>query len=165
MEAINWYALYTKSRHEKLIKRELDKRCIQSFLPTRKIRKNWSDRKITVEEPLFKSYLFVKTDYLKKNDVLKVKGAVTFIKAGTKPVPISEKTISTLRSIVHHEIAADPFPYLDKGDRVCINSGPFKGMEGYVARKDDKKCRVVVSIEAIKSSISIEVDSYLVEKI
>jgi len=162
---ISWYALYTKSRHEKSIAAELHKRRIEAFLPTRKIKKSWSDRTKTVEEPLFKSYLFVKTDYLRKRDVLKVNGAVTFVKAGIKPVTVGDETISSLKTIVRQEISADPFPYLDKGDRVHVNSGPFKGLEGYINRKNDKRCRVVISVSAIRSSISVELDSYLVEKI
>ena len=161
----NWYALYTRSRHEKHIKKELDKRFIESFLPLRKIKKRWSDRRITLEEPLFKSYLFVKTNYSHKTDILKVKGAVKLVSTGRKPIPVPEDTILSLKNITQQEIDIDPFPYLDQGDRVYVNSGPFKGTEGYIIRKDDKRCRLIISITAIRSSISVEVDSYLVEKV
>lgn len=160
----NWYALYTKGRHEKSVKAELEKRCIESFLPTRKIKKHWSDRTVTTEEPLFKSYLFVKTDYSHKNDVLKARGAVAFISADKKPIPVAEDVIFSLKNIIQQEINMDPFPYLEKGDRVCVKSGPFKGTEGFVSRKDGKKCRIIISVSAIRCSISVEVDSCLVEK-
>jgi len=162
---LNWYVLYTRSRHEKSIKQGLDKHSIESFLPLRKIKKNWSDRKVIVEEPLFKSYLFVKTDYLHKTDVLKVKGAVAFVNANRKPIPVEENLILSLKNITQQEIDIDPFPYLDNGDRVCIKSGPLKGIEGYITRKDGKRCRLVISVTAIRSSISVEIDSYLVEKV
>lgn len=160
----NWYALYTKSRHEKFIGEELSRRRIESFLPTRKIKRRWSDRTVTIEEPLFTSYIFVKTDLVNKTDTLRIKGAVRFVSAGVSPVPIEEGVIHSLKNIIQNEIPIDPFPYLDKGDRVCVKSGPFKGTEGFILLKDNKRCRLVVSVAAIKSSIAVEIDSYLVEK-
>lgn len=161
----HWFALYTKSRHEKFIRTELGKQAIEAFLPIRTIRRRWSDRTVSIEEPLFKSYLFVKTDIFHKRDVLRTRGAVTFVNVGGVPVPIDESVIDSLRRIVQHNMPVDPFPYLDKGDRVCVRSGPFQGLEGYVARKDDIRCRLVISVSAIKSSIAVEIDSYLVEKV
>lgn len=160
-----WYALYTKSRHEKFIGEELTKRRIESFLPTRKVKRRWSDRTVAIEEPLFKSYIFVKTDLSRKLDVLKVKGAVRFVSAGTDPIAIDENAIRSIRNIVDREIAIDPFPYLEEGQKVCIKEGLFKDTEGYIVRKDEKRCRLIVSIDAIRSSVSIEIDSCLAEKI
>ena len=162
----NWYALYTKSRHEKHIEEELNRHSIESFLPLRKIKRRWSDRIKTIEEPLFKSYIFVKTELPRRStDILKIKGAVKFVSAGIKPVSIEENIIQSLRNIVQQNIAVDPFPYLEKGDRVIVKSGPFKDTEGFIVRKDEKKCRLVISIAAIKSSVAIEIDAYLVDKL
>ena len=160
-----WYALYTKSRHEKLINSELQKRRIESFLPLRKIKKRWSDRTVTTEEPLFKSYLFVKTDRLQASEVLKAKGAVNFVASRGHFISVDENVITSLRTIIDNEIAADPFPYLTVGDRVYVRSGIFKGIEGFVVRKDNQKCRLVISITAIMASISVEIDADLVEKV
>jgi transcription antitermination factor NusG len=160
-----WVALYTKSRHEKFIHNELTKKRIESFLPTRKIKRRWSDRTVTTEEPLFKSYLFVKAARLKLVDVLKTKGAVKFVSVQGQPVTIRNEVIAAIQKIVSQDIAIDPFPYLGAGDRVGIRSGIFKGVEGYIVRKDSKKCRLVISVDALAASISIEVDSSLVEKI
>ena len=162
---VRWYALYTRSRHEKFIDTELTRRRIESFLPVRSIKKRWSDRTVTVEEPLFKSYLFVKTDPLHFMDVLKTKGAVKLVTAAGLPVAIDERVIASLKQLISKDIAIDPFPYLAVGDRVSVRSGIFKGVEGFIVKKDDKKCRLVVSITAILASISVEIDSYLVERI
>lgn len=163
-DMLNWYALYTKSRHEKFIDEELDKRKIESFLPMRTIKRRWSDRTVTIKEPLFTSYIFVKIDPINKTDALRIKGAVKFVSAGQKPIPIEEGVIFSLKNIIQNEIPIDPFPYLDKGDRVCVKSGPFKGTEGFIVLKDNKKCRLVISVAAIRSSLAVEIDSYLVEK-
>ena len=162
---LQWYALYTKSRHEKFVRDEIQKRQIESFLPLRFMKRKWSDRMVIVEEPLFKSYLFVKTDFKSFSDVLKTKGAVAFVRSGDGPVPIRESVILSLRNIVQPDIVLDPFPYLKQGDRVYVKSGIFKGTEGFIIRKNDKKCRLVISIDALMTSISVEVDSCLVERI
>ena len=160
-----WYALYTKSRHEKFIQNELNKRSIESFLPVRVLRKHWSDRTVSIEEPLFKSYLFVKTDLLNRCAVLKAKGAVRFVAAGAQPISISECIIEALKTAVREDIPLDPFPYLKQGDRVYVRSGLFKGTEGFIVRKDGKKSRLVISIDALMTSVSVEIDAGLAEKI
>ena len=160
-----WYVLYTRSRHEKFIDAELGRRQIESFLPLRKIKRKWSDRTMTIEEPMFKSYLFVKPDLTQIPSVLNTKGVVRLVSSHGRPVALHEEIIGSLRWIVQNEIAADPFPYMAVGDRVCVRNGIFKGLEGFVVRKDAKKCRIVISIEAIMASVSVEVDSYLVEKV
>jgi transcription antitermination factor NusG len=160
-----WHALYTKGRHEKFVHSELLKRSIESFLPIRKIKRRWSDRTVSVEEPLFKSYVFVKIDEPHFLDALKVNGVLCFVRAGLRPVSVEEGVIGCLKRIVEEEIAMDPFPYLNTGDRIRVRGGLFQGVEGYVLRKDEKRCRLVISIDAIRASISVEVDSYLVEKV
>lgn len=161
----HWYALYTRSRHEKFIHAELEKRRIESLLPVRFIKRKWSDRTVTVEEPLFKSYLFVKGNILKFTDVLKTKGAVKFVSAGAYPIPIREAVIESLRTIIQPDIVLDPFPYLKTGNKVYVKSGIFKGIEGFVVRKNEKKCRLVISIDALMASVSVEIDACLVEKL
>lgn len=163
--ALRWYALYTKGRHEKCVNEELQKNRVESFLPLRRIRRRWSDRSVLVEEPLFKSYLFVKMSLSETQKVLRSKGAVGLVSSQARPVVVQDSVIDSLKKIIASEISIDPFPYLSVGDKVFVRSGIFKGMEGLVVRKDDQKCRLVISISAIQASISFEVDAFLVEKI
>ncbi len=161
----HWHALYTKSRHEKFIREELSKKNIESFLPLRRIKRKWSDRTQLIEEPLFKSYLFVHAAWPQFNQVLSSKGAVSLVSAGSKPIAIENEVIHSLKTVVEQNMAVDPFPYVDEGDRVFVKSGLFKGIEGFVFRKDSKKCRLVISVRAVMASLSVEVDAYDVEKI
>ena len=160
-----WYALYTKSRHEKFIYAEMQKKKIEAFLPLRFIKKRWSDRTVTIEEPLFKGYLFIKANQLTFSDIIRTKGAVKLVAAGAAPVSIHESVIASLKNVIQPNIIVDPFPYLKQGDRVYVKSGLFKGTEGFVFRKNDKKCRLIISVDAIGASISVELDSCLVEKL
>lgn len=156
-----WFAVYTKSRHEKCLHSELSKKKIPSFLPLRKIKRQWSDRVQTVEEPLFKSYLFVHAPLSQRLDVLNLQGAVSFV---GKPSKISETDILNIQRLVSEDMTIDPFPYLRVGEKVYIRSGPLKGLEGFILRKNGR-CRLILSIETLEQSVSVEVDESIVEPI
>jgi transcription antitermination factor NusG len=160
---VHWYALYTKSRHEKFVSRELEKKGIETFLPLRRVMHRWSDRKKMIEEPLFKGYLFVHTPLCHRFPILNTVGAVCFVgRASAEPTEVPEQDILAVRRFVNEEIQIDPFPYLKVGDRVYVRSGPFKGVEGFIDRKD-KHCRLVISLHLLMQSISIQIDEACVE--
>jgi transcription antitermination factor NusG len=158
-----WFALYTRSRHEKLLHRELAKKGIDSFLPLRKVMRHWSDRKKMIEEPLFKGYLFVRIPWTQRLDVLNSVGAVRFIgPRPSDPLEVPDKELEAIRRFVSEDIQVDPFPYLKAGEKVYVRSGPFKGAEGFVVRKD-KHCRLVISLDMLMQSVSIQIDEACVE--
>ena len=158
-----WYAVYTKSRHEKLVQEQFQRRGIESFLPLRRIERRWSDRRKMVEDPLFKGYLFVKIALVSRWDVLGTTGVVRLVgRSSGEPAEVSERDIATIRRLVESEIQADPFPYLKEGQRVYIRSGPLKGIEGFIVHKD-KRCRLVISLDLAMQSVSVQVDEACIE--
>ena len=163
-DELHWYALYTKSRHEKVVEEGLQKKGIETFLPLRKLTRHWSDRVKQIEEPIFKGYLFVQISLKRQLEVLRSHGSVRLIGFNSHPVPVSERELEALRRFVQEEISVDPYPYLAKGDRVYIRSGPLQGIEGFIARKD-RHTRLVISLDLLMQSISVEVDEAVVEKI
>ena len=161
--ALKWYALYTRSRHEKLVSGELEKKGIETFLPLREVTRQWSDRKKIIGEPLFQGYLFVKMPLRERWTVLNTIGAVRLIgKSAAEPVEVPESELLAVRRFLQEDIQVDPFPYLKQGERVYVRSGPFKGVEGFVVRKD-KHCRLVISLDLLMQSISIQIDQACVE--
>ena len=161
----SWYVLYTRSRYEKLANQELTRKGINTFLPLRRVTRHWSDRKKIIEEPLFRGYLFVHIPIHERLAVLKTSGVVGFVgKSKLNPVEVPEQEISSVRRLLEQEIQIDPFPYLKTGNRVYIRSGPFKGIEGFIIRKD-KHCRLVISLNLLRQSLSIQVDAACVEPI
>jgi len=160
----HWFALYTRSRHEKLVQHELHKKGIQSFLPLRRIIRNWSDRRKLIEMPLFSSYIFIHTPLSERLNVLTTTGVVRFLGLPSRPVPIRESDIQAVRRFVEQEIDVDPFPYLKEGMKVYVKSGPFKGIEGFIVRKDNH-CRLVVSLDVLMQSISVEIDQACIEAV
>jgi transcription antitermination factor NusG len=163
--ASRWYALYTKGRHEKFLDCEFQKRRIETFLPVRKIMRHWSDRKKIIIEPLFKSYLFVRCPWKQRFEILNTKGAVCFVTSGLShaPIEVPERDLFSMRRFAEQDIPMDPFPYLREGEKVYIKNGPFKGVEGFVVRKDSH-CRLVISLDLLMQSVSVQVDEAMVEK-
>lgn len=158
----HWFALYTKSRHEKLVHSEFQKKGIESFLPLRKITRQWSDRKKIIEEPLFKGYLFVHTPLSERWTILNTTGVVSFVGKKSHPAEIPIAELNAVRLFLKEEIPVDPFPYLKEGQRVYVRSGPFKGVEGFIIRKD-RHCRLVISLHLLMQSVSIVMDEACVE--
>lgn len=161
----SWFAVYTKSRHEKILRDELSKKRIETFLPVRKVERHWSDRTKVIEEPLFQSYLFVKILWADRWKVLNTVGAVSIVGMSQgKAIEVPQKEIETLQQFVSQDIRINPFPYLKTGERVYVRSGPFKGAEGFIVHKN-QRCRLVVSLDLLMQSISIEIDSACIERV
>ncbi len=159
----SWYALYARSRHEKKLHELLTRKGIESFLPLRHFQRRWSDRRKEITEPLFKGYLFVRIPFSDRVDVLKTPGAVRFVgPSPLMPVAVPERDLESIRTFLNHNISIDPFPYLKEGTRVYVRSGPFKGAEGYVVQRD-KQCRLVISLDLLMQSVSVQVPADCVE--
>ena len=97
-------------------------------------------------------------------EVLGTKGSVRLIGFNAWPTSVPEKDIEAMRIFLREEITVDPYPYLSEGDRVYVRSGPFKGIEGFIVRKD-RNSRLVISLDLLFQSVSVEIDEALVEKV
>ncbi len=158
-----WYAIYTRSRHEGCATRELVKKGIETFLPVRRVSHRWSDRTKTVEEPLFKGYVFIHAPLEHRWKILNTFGVVRFVgPSPAQPSPIPEAELQALQKFVSERIPMDPFPYLKEGMRAYVRSGPLKGVEGFIIRKD-RHCRLVLSLDLLMQSVSVEIDQASVE--
>jgi transcription antitermination factor NusG len=157
-----WNALYTRPRHEKQVLEELTGRGIEAFLPTYKVRRRWSDRYKIVEEPLFKNYLFVRSQQTRAQEVLRPYGAVEFVKFDQKRAEIPEGEIEAIRRLVGSELKYNPHPYLRIGRKVRVRTGPLEGCEGILTRKKGF-ARLVLSIDLLQQSVIAEVDADCVE--
>ena len=156
--AQEWFALYTKSRHEKFVESQLLKKGIEAFTPKITLKKKWTDRVKLMEEPLFKSYCFAKFSLNKKIRVLSQKGVVNIVNFNGQCIPVDEAVINSLKILVKNKLKLDPCPYLKEGDKVVIRKGPLKGLEGYIIEKRHKNTVLVISVDAISSSVKCFVD-------
>jgi transcription elongation factor/antiterminator RfaH len=159
-----WYALYLRSRYEKRAHHLLLDKGVESFLPLIEEVHNWSDRKKRVEEPLFRGYLFVKTDLKDKLSILQTDGVVHFVGIAGKPSPIPDEQINWVRILVGHPDRIARESFISEGQRVRVSAGPFLGVEGYVLMKKSST-RVVISLDAIAQSVSVDIEPQFLERI
>jgi transcription antitermination factor NusG len=153
----HWYALRTKSRHEKLVRDQLDKQGIEPLLPTVKRLSQWKDRKKEIEVPLFSGYCFVRFGQDAKLPVQKVSGVVEIVGRGSRPEPIPDEEIEALRTLMSSVLPYDPHPYLHEGMAVEVVRGPLQGVHGMLLRKE-KRHRLVLGIRLIQQAAAVEID-------
>jgi len=153
----HWVAIYTKPRHEKTVALELEKKGFEIYLPLLRVRKKWSDRKKWVEFPLFKSYLFARINKNNTISLVSTPGLVRIIKFGEKIAIVQNSSIDSIKLMLNGGYNPTPTDFFIKGDPVLVKSGPLKGLIGEVIRVD-KHDRLLIRIDAIKHSISIDID-------
>jgi len=152
----HWYAIYVVSNHEKRVEFHLKMRGIEVFLPLLTISKRWKNRtNVTIQKPLFPSYVFAKIALRDKVQVLEVPRVLSIAGTGGKPMPLPEEEFEILRQGLDQR-QVDPHPYVKVGDRARICRGPLAGLEGIVVRKD-RHLRIVLSVDLIMRSIAVHV--------
>jgi transcription antitermination factor NusG len=137
---------------------------VESFLPLIEEVHTWSDRKKRVEEPLFRGYLFVRTDLKNRQAILETDGVVHFVQIGARLNPIPDEQINWVTILVGHPDRVVRESYMSEGQRVRVTAGPFMGMQGYVL-KVKSSTRVVVSLDAIAQSVSVDIEPELLERL
>jgi transcription antitermination factor NusG len=140
-----WYALYTKPRWEKKVNRLLSDRGMEAYCPLNKVRKKWSDRIKLVEEPLFKSYVFVHTGDEEQSLVREVDGVLNFVYWNGKPAVIREKEISDIRRFMseYHDVQLEALHFQPQ-EKVIIRSGLLMDKEATVQRVLHQTVEVVI---------------------
>lgn len=164
---MHWYAIYTRSRHEQKVYQRLKEKDFETFLP---LIERWSrrrDRRKKIHLPLFPGYLFVQTDmngeiYL---NILKTDSVVRILCNEGKPAPIPDEQINPIQVLMKNGIAVTPFPYLKEGMRVRVVNGPLIGVEGILIKTKPSKHRLVLSVDLLQESVSVEMDELDVEPI
>ncbi|MDY6801694.1 MAG: UpxY family transcription antiterminator [Bacteroidota bacterium] len=160
-----WFALYTKSKSEKKAYKELVEKGIETYLPLEKRLKQWSDRKKWVEQPFIRSYIFVKVAEHDLQKALNTPGIVTVIRFSGKPAPVRENEIDLIKSVLsseeEFEVTADTF---DLGEKVCVEHGTLKGIEGEMVQHLNKY-KVLVRIESINQNILIRINPSYLKKV
>jgi transcription antitermination factor NusG len=152
-----WFAIYTRPRHEKKVAAYLHDKGIDVFLPLRTVISRWKDRKKEIQFPLFAGYVFVYTSPENRLAILRTPGVVQFVAENGIPAAIPEDQIEAVRQLVDSGLQFDPYPYVKEGMRVRIRSGPLKGVEGIVISKR-KKHLLVLSVDLIQQSAALEID-------
>lgn len=159
-----WFAVYTRHQHEKTVAQHLAGRWVESFLPLYNTARRWKDRVKELSLPLFPNYVFVFARLDQRAPILSAPGVYDFVRLGGVPAPIPAEEIEAVRRAVDRGLNTEPHPFLKSGDQVRVKSGPLEGLEGILVRKKGFY-RLILSVDLLASSISVEVEVADVERV
>lgn len=159
--SIPWYAIYTRSRHEKRVAEQLAQKNIPTFLPLHVEVHRWQDRYKKVEMPLFRGYVFAQyeLDSPSRMSILRTTGVVRIVGFGQEDAAVPGEQIETLQRLLETRQLVHRHRYLQVGERVKVISGALAGVEGILVRVK-KQDRLVIAIEPIRQAVAIELSGY-----
>lgn len=166
-EQMPWYALYVHSRAEKKVYERLLEMGLEAYLPLITRMKKWSDRMKKVEEPLFKSYLFVRSDPKWYFEILSIPNVTKFVSFERKAVIVPENQIKAVMKYCNdykeddEEASNTEF---HEGQLVRITSGELTGLTGRLAQINNKR-RLIVYIESVGHYIPVNISRTKVEPV
>jgi len=161
---MNWYAIRTRSRHEKVVEFHLQGQGIDVFNPAISQIRQWSDRRKMIESPLFPGYAFVKITASPEERVrvLRTPGVVELVGRQGKAIPIPTEQIEAVRALIASKSPFTKHGFLQVGQRVRVRGGSLDGVEGILVAQNGNR-NLVISVEPIQRSLSIRLDGYEVE--
>ena len=162
----NWYAVHTRSRHERVVAQRLREQGVNTFLPLVSEVHRWSDRRKSVEVPLFGCYVFVKLPATGEDRlrVLRIDGVFKFVGARGMGTPVAEAQIDAVRTLISQQIPWSSHPFLQIGQRVRVRGGALDGVEGILLSRNDDNT-LVVSVDAIQRSLAVRIQGYDLEAV
>jgi transcriptional antiterminator NusG len=155
---VGWYAVWTRSRHEHVVRDQLERKSYDAFLPTIPRWSRWKDRKKKIDWPLFPGYCFAKFDPSETLAIVKCAGVVNIVSFEGKPAPIPEHEIESIRTLVSSDLQYDPCPLIKEGMMVEVTHGALKGVVGRLIRKG-AHARLILTVDLIGQGVSVEVDA------
>jgi len=172
--SLEWYAVYTRSRHEQQVNRRLAEKSFETFFPRIEVWSQWKDRRKRIQKPLFTGYLFVHSNRGRGHwlDILETNGVVRILGSYNEgPLPVPERQIFSIRQILKADVVFSYHPYLNVGDRVRVMAGPMAGAEGILLESRPREkgapsgVKLVVSVDLLNRAIAVEMDATLIEKV
>jgi len=154
--APQWYVAQTRSRHEKRVAQQMERKGIEHFLPLYEAVSRWKDRRVRLKLPLFTGYIFARFHLGERLRTLEIPGVARLVGFGGTPMALPNSDMEAMRNGLSSSLRAEPHPYLTVGRRARITGGPFAGIEGVLDRKKNN-LRVVVSLDLIERSIAVDV--------
>jgi len=158
---LRWFAIQTRSRHEKRVTADLREKAVEAYLPLRSTEHQWSDRRKVVDLPLFPGYVFVKiaSDAPARVPVLQTDGVLGFLGVRGIGVPIPEEEIATIQTVLRGKIPVELHPFVKVGEKLRICGGSLDGLEGLLTGVEGRQS-LVVSIDLIERSVAIRISGF-----
>ena len=152
-----WYAVQVRSRSEFTVSDYLRCSGYNTFLPSYRDVRRWSDRVKEIHVPFFPGYVFCHMDINARLPVMQAPGVLSIVGFGNTFMPVSEAEIASVQAVVASPAFARPCPYLAIGERVVLARGPLRGVEGLLTQISNER-RLVISIHLLQRSLAVQVD-------
>ena len=153
---LHWYALSTRSRHEKMVRDRLICIGVEPFLPLTRKLNQWSDRKVWTQSPLFSGYCFARFSLANSHAVIQTPGVVRIVGSVT-PELIPDEELAVVMKMSECERSIEPYPYLTAGDWVEVVRGPLMGLRGQLLRKANHDC-LLIRVHLIQQAATVHID-------
>lgn len=162
----HWLAIYTQPRWEKKVHRLLTDKQIESYCPLNLVYRQWSDRIKKVEEPLFKSYVFVHISEQERPEVRMTHGVLNFVYWLGKPAVIKDNEIANIRRFLneYQDVELQPIEEIIPGSRLVITSGVLLSHEATAISVGKKVVEVVIESLGCKLVAKIEREKLTLKK-
>lgn len=161
---MQWFVFYTKPRAEKKVAEKLAAKGIEHYLPLLRTLKQWSDRRKMVEEPVFKSYIFVRTTLEDIKTILVIEGILKVIQFGGNAQAVPDDQLLFLQTLLENPDLISISNELQTGTRVKIVAGPLSGIQGVLVRRG-KPSVFGVNIDLVGQSVLVELPAAYLQKI
>ena len=168
-ELCPWYALSVKHQHELAVRSALEFKGFEALVPTYRARRRWSDRVKEIDLPLFVGYVFCRFPFAERIKVIGAPGVAKVVEFGGAPAEVSESEIAAIRAVMASKLPVRPWPYLKPGDRVRVERGPLRGVEGILLREavrercgERDSLQLVIGVEMLQRSLAVELEPDMV---
>lgn len=154
-----WFVLCTQPNFEKIIDKRLKALGFNTYLPLKKELRQWNDRKVWIEKPLFRSYMFTKTNLKKLDRAFKVNGILNYVRLCSQLAILSEQDIERIKQICSYQGKINiEFENLEAGSKVEICEGALKGLNGFLSNIKDN-WKIHIHIQSLNCFASVTVNS------
>jgi transcription antitermination factor NusG len=152
-----WFALQVRTRWESSTAVLLSGKGYQTLLPTYQTKKRWNGSIRQLNAPLFPGYVFCQFDALNRLPILVTPGVIAVVGRGRVPVPVDDAEIAAIQTVVSSGLCAEPWPYLEIGQKIRIETEALYGLEGVLINFKGNH-RIVVSVSLLRRSVALEID-------
>jgi transcription antitermination factor NusG len=156
-----WFALTIRHRHERRVETALSAYGVEAFAPAYRTMRRWTDRIKEIEAPLFPGYVFGRFARHQRLKVMQTPGVAQIVGFGGVAAEVPEQEILSIRTALASQLPLRPWPHLRTGDRVRIEDGPMRGVEGLLLR-EKTGLRLVLGVELLQRSVAVEVDQDMI---
>jgi transcription antitermination factor NusG len=160
-ETLQWYAITVQHQHERAVESALGWKKLETLVPLYRSRRRWSDRAKEILLPLLSGYVLCRFKLAERVSVLNTPGVRSLVGFGGTPAAIDEREIADIRTVSESGLGLGPWPYLKAGDRVRVERGPLRGVEGTLLREPDR-LRLIVTVELLQRAMAVELDADMI---